>query len=496
LRDTGWILKVSFSVLSDWDKGFDENMVPLTIPDKRGKAARITPEMVRIIVRAAEGLKARGRRLRLKGFTAQLREEHDISLSRRKVQQVLVANDLFAVRTRKRRPRFYQSLRKEIPNGLLSLDGSEIIVWVDGEPYTFNVELGVDVKTFAHTAFWVGDSETSEGVLRVLEAHRKDWGTPLGMLSDSGSANLSERTRGYLRDHGIELVPAGPANPKGNGTDEGAFSQLKRFLGTIRLDLSSQRSLAKSVLEKLISLYIAMRNRIPLRRNIVTPQKMMGIPAPRSQQDLERKHLKDHNARKAESADDQIKVDQLHALIRYHRMEVEAAALKQAERSIKAFQREAIRAAEEAFIKAVNRKAERKNLPYFFGILRRIQQERDDEAYRHYCRHMYNEKVMTQLHRESQQAQNIHTVEGIVGMLVHAVKETIYFVKELALKKAHQWTQELMKTYRYSGALMNRFFEALDNINDLTFDQRAKAIELIEQLFTTKIKPESVTWIL
>ena len=28
----------------------------------------------------------------------------------------------------------------------------------------------------------------------------------------------------YLSDCGIEMVPAGPGNPKGNGTDEGAFS--------------------------------------------------------------------------------------------------------------------------------------------------------------------------------------------------------------------------------------------------------------------------------
>ena len=43
-----------------------------------------------------------------------------------------------AARTRQRRPQFYQSLRKEIPNGLLSLDGSGFTVWLDKEPYTFH----------------------------------------------------------------------------------------------------------------------------------------------------------------------------------------------------------------------------------------------------------------------------------------------------------------------------------------------------------------------
>ena len=113
----------------------------------------------------------------------------------------------------------YQSLRKEIPNGLVSVDGSELIVWLDGEPYKFNLELSVDVKTFNHTGFSVGDTENSDEVIKVLEAHRKDWGNPLGVLCDSGKWNLSEQVRSYLQVNDIELVPAGPSNPKGNGTD-------------------------------------------------------------------------------------------------------------------------------------------------------------------------------------------------------------------------------------------------------------------------------------
>lgn len=180
LREVARIVKVSFSALSDWNRGFDENMTPLNLPDNRGKGGKITLEMVKVIVRAAEDLKSQGKRLRIKGFTQRLRKDHDIYLSRRKVQEVLVANGLFAVSTRRKRPRFYQSLRKEIPNGLVSLDGSELTVWLGGEPCKFSVELSVDVKTFTHTGFSVGDAENSEEVIKVLEAHRKDWAPPWG----------------------------------------------------------------------------------------------------------------------------------------------------------------------------------------------------------------------------------------------------------------------------------------------------------------------------
>ncbi len=50
----------------------------------------------------------------------------------------------------------------------------------------------------------------------------------------------------------------------------------------------------------------------------------------------------------------------------------------------------AILAAEEAFVRAVNRKKDRATLSYFFGILKRIQQEQDDQAHEQQCRARYN----------------------------------------------------------------------------------------------------------
>jgi len=329
----------------------------------------------------------------------------------------------------------------------------------------------------------------------VLEAHRKNWGTPLGMLCDSGSSNLSESVKDYLRIHGIELVPAGPANPKGNGTDEGAFSQMKRVIGTIHLDLSSPRSLARSVLEKVISVYITMRNRIPVKGSVKCPSESMTLLASEKEKDLQRRHLRDHVRKKRQSDEDQSKLDQLHGLIKYHDMKPESAALKRAEKTIKAFEREAIFAASEAFIKAVNRKPERKNLPYFFGILKRIQHERDDAAYRRYCYHRYNEQQMLQSQRQQQEYQESSlTVESVVEMLVKAVRENVTFVKELAIRKARQWTCELMESYRYPGALKKRFSDCLGALMDeLSLDQKSRIWEFIEQFLKSKTAVESVT---
>ena len=450
-------------------------------------------ERVKAIVKAAEDLKAQGQRLRLQRFTKDLEQRHNIVLSRKTVKEVLIANNLYQASTKKRRPRFYQSLRKEIPNGLLSLDGSEMVIFLDKEPYTFNVELSVDVGTFHHTAFSVGDSETSDEIISVLESHRKNWGNPLGVLCDSASANLSEKTRAYLEAQEIDLISAGPGNPKGNGTDEGAFSQMKDVLGPIHLDFSSPRALARSVLEKLISVYMRIRNRIPVKGKVMTPDQCMAISVSESQRADERQRLREHMAAKATSEEEQVKMDRLRGLVRYLRIRIESEVMKRAERTITAYEKGAIIAAEEAFIKAVNRKAERKNLPYFFGILRRIQQERDDEVYRQYCYQRYNEEVMLNLERQRQKAPQSPSMDNILGLLVQAVRASAQFVKDLAIRKAREYTLQLMGNYRYPGALKKQFSDALGDLKGLSLEQKHRIWELIEQFLSPKTTTESVT---
>jgi transposase len=207
------VLAVSTSTLSGWNQAFDENMQPLKVADNRGKASKVTIEIVKRVCEKAKRLKQKAKRIRLKQFTKILEKEEGIHLSSKTVNEILIANDLAAAQSRKKRPQFYQSLCQRIPNGLISLDGSQFSIWIDNVPFTFNVELAVDVGSFTHTAFSIADTETTEEVISVLEAHRQQWGTPLGIVCDHGSANLSKDAIAYIKSQGIELVAAGPANP-------------------------------------------------------------------------------------------------------------------------------------------------------------------------------------------------------------------------------------------------------------------------------------------
>ena len=112
------------STLSGWDKEFDAAMRLIKIPDKRGKGSKVTPDMVRTIIELARQYKAKEQRIRLQSFTRMLKEEKNISLSSKTVGDILTANNLRSPKTRQKRPLFYQKLRREIPNGLVSVDGS------------------------------------------------------------------------------------------------------------------------------------------------------------------------------------------------------------------------------------------------------------------------------------------------------------------------------------------------------------------------------------
>ena len=481
------------STLSGWNQGFDEKMNPLIVPENRGKASNVTIQIVKCIVNKAKAMKDKRKTIRIKQFTKALIEEDKIILSSKTVNEILIANDLANARTRIKRPKFYLSLRQRIPNGLLSIDGSEFTVWIGDTFFKLNVELAVDVGTFAHTAFSIADTETTREVINVLESHIENWGTPVGILCDHGSANLSEDARVYIKNQGIELVPVGPGNPKGNGTDEGAFSQMKKALGNICLNMSSPKAMAKSFLDALISVYINMRNRLCLHGKKANPIEQMAMPVSEDQRNLERQRLKNHKKAKSVCEKDQIKLDRLHWVIGHFGLEVETEALKYAERTIKAYELETIGETETAFLKAIRRKSNRKNISYFFGILKNIQQQRDDDAKRQYCRERYNYQIMLEMQRRENNQQHPVTIGSVIAMLERAVTQKTRFVKELAIRRARKWTQELMKGYSYLGVLKKKFSDALGKLNHLSLEQKQKAWELIEQFLNPKTSEKSVT---
>ncbi len=467
----------------------------IKIPDKRGRRSKVTPDMVRAIIEIAGQYKAKEQRIRLDSFTRMLKEEENISLSAKTVGNILTANDLRSPKTRQKRPRFYQKLRREISNGLVSVDGSEIKVHIEDQIIKLNLEMAVDTNSFAHTAFSISKEETSEEFIKVLKAHCQKWGTPVGIVSDSGSANLSDISRDFLDSHDIKHVPAGPANPKGNGTIEGAFSQFKKIVGVIRIDTSSPEALAESVLQKIVSVYIKMRNSMALIRDIRSPATRMVESTSEEVRDNLKRKLQSRIDLKTSTTDDCHKIDLLRCLTKSLKIPVEVAAVNRAEKTITFYNMKAILAAEEAFVKAVNRKKGRLTLPYFFGILKRIQQEQDDRAYEQQCRERYNygqlkKQIMDQ---QQQNEQKQTTVENVIDIMLTAFSSPAKYITDMALRRAQEWTMELIKATKYVGTLRKKFQDSLARMSQLEPDIKEQIWLYVDDLLNQKHSGKSVT---
>jgi hypothetical protein len=495
LRNTSFSLLVPASTLNGWNKEFDSNMHPIIVPDKRGKTGKVTLNMVREIVKIAKHYKAEGNRIRLKEFSRMLAEKKDISLSSKTVGDILTANALRSPKTRQKQPVFYQKLRQKIPNGLVSIDGSEIKIHIDDQIIKLNLEMAVDTNSFAHTAFSISAHETSEEFIKVLKEHIRQWGTPIGLVCDSGSANLSDASMNFLNLHDIKPVPAGPANPKGNGTIEGAFSQLKKVMGSIHIDSSSPEALAKSVLQIIVSIYIKMRNKSPLIRQAKNPAECMTIPVSDKHRHDVKQKLQNQINTKNRPNENQSKLDLLNCLIKNMGIFADAAAIARAEKTISFYNMKAILESEKAFVKAVNRKKERLSLPYFFGILKRIQQDQDDQAYKNQCQERYNyDQMKKQIKdQEEQGKQKPSTVQNVLDILFNAVKAPAKYLKNVALRRAKEWTIELIKSTKYIGTLRKKFEKGLVEMTQLSAGQKNKIWEYLTEFLNPKSGGESVT---
>jgi hypothetical protein len=319
--------------------------------------------------------------------------------------------------------------------------------------------------------------------LQVLEERRVKWGVPLGLLADHDSANLSGQTQSYLQQHGIELVAVGPGNPKGNGTLEGAFSQMKQAIDPIELDTSCPRRLAQCVLEAMVGLYVRMRNRLPVGRpGTSSPEANMNQPTSAAQREAARARYRRHRERKRNRPDPsgERKRERLEWIIRYHQLEVDEPSRQRGEKSIVHYELEAITESEAAFLQAIRRDAQRASLAYFFGILNRIQQQKDTERHQEYCRQRYEYHRMLEREREAREEQtHCLTVDTVVAQLCAAVSSPMKPLRDLAMKQGRRMLHSLKAHYRYLGVLRKKIAETLAAVQELTVAQRTEILAVV-----------------
>jgi len=189
---------------------------------------------------------------------------------------------------------------------------------------------------------------------------------------------------------------------------------MKAAIKRLDFTLSSPKDLARAILEKIVSIYVAMRNGMARFGDKITPQEAMKSPIPEDKQKVLKKKFKVRRV-KTEDPDRQTRLDHLYWIIRDHKLDEHS--LKRAQKCIVTYDLVAIGKSEEAFLKAIRRDQKRCTLTYFFGILNNIQNDIDVARYEDYCHERYYYQGMLDRQREKKdKASQTTTVENLAGL--------------------------------------------------------------------------------
>jgi len=246
-------------------------------------------------------------------------------------------------------------------------------------------------------------------------------------------------------------------------------------------------------LNMLVSVYTKMRNKLSLRRSFVSPEVAMSAAISEQDRQCEKASIRAHKESKIASDEEQQKLDSLYAVIKQQDLLLDDASMKRAESTIKSHSLSAIHKTEKAFALAVNRKKDRKNISYFFGILKNIQKEEDDQIYKEYCREKYDYQRMLADERQEQKRQSSRpTITLVIDMALAAIGQSEK-IQDIAIKKCSEWLNIIFDTVSYCAAMKKRIHGQIGKITSLTVTQKEAVWEWITPLLNVNAGQESVT---
>jgi hypothetical protein len=188
-------------------------------------------------------------------------------------------------------------------------------------------------------------------------------------------------------------------------------------------------------------------------------------------------------SQKIKDPEQKAKLDHLDFIIRNHQLETDEKSLKRGQKCIVSYDLEAISKSEEAFLRAIRRNRERTTLPYFFGILKNIQNEMDEARYEDYCRQRYGyEQILEREREKREQMDNRPTVEGLAAMIKNAVLSRLPDLRNILVGQARRMACHLKKQYRYLNVLRKKILDALNEVSEFTLEQLKKATMLMEEV--------------
>jgi hypothetical protein len=202
-------------------------------------------------------------------FTKHVRHQLRVPMGRQLIRRILEAHGVRLPRKRAGRSPDEIALRGAFetffPGAQWVGDGKAVRVVLNGETFTYNLELDVD----AHTGAWVGlcvrDTEDSAAVAEAFEGGVETTGAaPIGLLLDNKPSNHTPEVDAVLDPAGTSRIRATAKRPENKAHVEGAFGLFAQQAPSIELDTrGSDRSVARALMLLIATTFARATNHRP-----------------------------------------------------------------------------------------------------------------------------------------------------------------------------------------------------------------------------------------
>lgn len=400
VEDIARAIGVPASNLRRWNKEADDRGSFPPKSDGRGKQRHATEDDEKRVVDLFRRLEGP---ISIVDFAARYdRERPDgaRSLDPKTIQRILERHGLELPRAKARSEPFHDEVEIYFPGAQASIDATECKVRFsrgsEEETVTLKEEVALDLASGAILGKALREEEDAEGVKRVVIEARAECKNLLAVLADNGSANRSADVRRVVSDAAtVGSIFSFPRHPRTNGHIEGLFGAFKRIVGTLEIDDTSRQSVARSVVALLWNVYSHFHNYSPRSRlRGMSPIEYLRSYAPQpeeidaARQGLERRKKRSDSLRRGNPRlEDETFRKLVDRIIAKHRLEVD---LDRARKALVAYDTETIESSSHALSVARERDGfdeNKRTFAYFFGIVRRKQQEIDEARLRREIHH-------------------------------------------------------------------------------------------------------------
>lgn len=201
-------------------------------------------------------------------FCHHLRSNFQISYGRTMISNILASHGLRRPARRPGRSPDEVALKKAFeaffPGAPWVGDGHQVTITLNGEPYTFNLELNVDADSAALVGAHISDQEDSDAVIRAFHDGVETTGqAALAILLDNRPSNHTEDVNDALQ--GTLVIRATRGRPQNKAHVEGAFGLFEQTAPPLELWADTLHDLMAGIVRLLLQVWGRTLNHKPRR---------------------------------------------------------------------------------------------------------------------------------------------------------------------------------------------------------------------------------------